>query len=394
MPGRQSIRAIGGGIILARATDPDGGYTHVAYSAETGQELWTQKRPATPSSPDMGTLAEGVYTEFVPETMEWYGYEVSTGNQLWGPVTPHESDWAFYGTYAIAAYGKHYMMGYDGRLICLDLKTGNYEWTYYVGSGGLETPYGHWPLSRGLIADGKIFTVTSEHSPSSPPWRGERIHVVDAFTGEGVWSMEGWWMQPCVADGYLVALNGYDNQIYCFGKGQTATTVIASPKVVADGSTVLIEGTIIDQSPSQPGTPCVSPESQEDWMNYLHAGKPIPMDTTGVSVKLEAFGADGSYVEIGTVMSDTLGFRSEWTPPSEGLYTILATFEGDDSYWSSYAATGLSVGPAPSPYEPIEPEEPTAPLITTEQLIIAVVIVAIVIAAVSFYLLRRRRTIK
>jgi hypothetical protein len=84
-------------------------------------------------------------------------------------------------------------------------------------------------------------------------------------------------------------------------------------------------------------------------MEYLYMQKPCPTNTTGVPVKLEAFGADGSYTEIGTVTSDPYGnFKSAWTPTKQGLYTIMVTFAGSDSYWSSYAATGLSVGPAPA----------------------------------------------
>ena len=34
-----------------------------------------------------------------------------------------------------------------------------------------------------------------------------------------------------IADGFIVGLNFYDNQIYCYGKGPSATTVTASPKI-------------------------------------------------------------------------------------------------------------------------------------------------------------------
>ena len=44
--------------------------------------------------------------------------------------------------------------------------------------------------------------------------------------------------------------NGYDNQIYCFGQGQTATTVTAAP-AINNAAKVLIKGTVTDQSPGQ-----------------------------------------------------------------------------------------------------------------------------------------------
>jgi hypothetical protein len=75
-----------------------------------------------------------------------------------------------------------------------------------------------------------------------------------------------------LADGYVVGLNYYDNQIYCFGKGPSSTTVTASPKIVADGDSVMIEGTVTDQSPgtkslevmskapNEEGVPCIADE--------------------------------------------------------------------------------------------------------------------------------------
>ena len=78
------------------------------------------------------------------------------------------------------------------------------------------------------------------------------------MTGEGIWNITGAMSPGAVADGYLVNLNPDDGYTYSFGKGQSATTVTASPKTSAQGGQVLIEGTVLDQSPAQPGTPCVS----------------------------------------------------------------------------------------------------------------------------------------
>jgi hypothetical protein len=124
-------------------------------------------------------------------------------------------------------------------------------------------------------------------------------------------------------------------------------------------------------------------------MEYLYMQKPCPADVTGVPVKLEAFGEDGSYVDIGTVTSDAYGnFKSAWTPPDEGLYTIMATFAGSDSYWSSYAGTGISVGPSPAAPEPVEiPAYPDyTPLFAG---IAAIGIVAIIIGLVNLFWKRK-----
>ena len=96
--------------------------------------------------------------------------------------------------------------------------------------------------------------------------------------------------------------------------------------------------------------------------------------------------SDGSIIDIGTVATDVSGhFKHQWTPPTKDVYTITATFMGDDSYGSSWAATGLGVDPAPEPApeygSPEWPAYPEAPAYTTIDLavIAAVVVVAILV---------------
>ena len=61
-----------------------------------------------------------------------------------------------------------------------------------------------------------------------------------------------------VSDGYLTAGNYYDGYLYVFGKGISTTTVSAPQTEVTSGHNAIISGTVLDQSPAQPGTPCVS----------------------------------------------------------------------------------------------------------------------------------------
>jgi len=380
-----------------------GWFLDVGYSATTGEELWVQNRTMQSATQfiwqmldysNTGDKEADIYTYHARDQLRSYGFNINTGEQVW-VTDPLESGWAMFPSGQITAYGKYYICTYDGKVHAYNVDDGSFAWEYFGGNAGVDTPYGHFPYYSGiLIADDKIFASNGEHSPSTPLWRGYKLHVIDAHTGEGLWNISGWFISHgnIVADGYFVGLNGYDNQLYCFGKGQSATTVTASQKVIAKGDTVLIEGTVTDQSVGQPDTPCVSKESMSAWMEYLHMQQLLPMDATGVPVKLEAFGSDGSYIDIGTVTSELTGFMYEWTPPDEGLYTILATFYGDDSYGSSYAGTGLSVGSAPTPAEPIEPEEPAeAPFITTEIAIIAAVAVAVIVGIVAYWALRKRR---
>jgi len=187
-----------------------------------------------------------------------------------------------------------------------------------------------------------------------------------------------------IGDGYLLAYNAYDNRIYCFGKGQTATTVSVTKSQIYSGETVGITGTVNDKSPAQKGTPCVSKDSMNSWIEYLLMQQPCPANVTGIPVQLRASHSDGTVITIGQVISDPDGvFRFSWTPPDEDFYKITATFEGDGSYWSSQATTTLMVSPTSPPEEPA--------YTAVDLVIIAAVIVAIVIGIVNLLVYQRQR---
>ena len=413
MPG-QSIQEITPDVIIASATtDPTlNTYMHMGYSTKTGERLWAQSRTNLPPgftttslpwgfATGIAAAGDGVYVLFTMATMQWWGYDVYTGNQIWGPTEPYTNAWGMYawglGSPALIAYGKLYAATFDGMVHCYNVKTGEHLWDYSSGNSGLETPYGIWPFTGGItVADGKIFAATSEHSPNVPLYRGEKLHVIDAETGKGVWTILGWWNGPglgasviggpAVADGYLLGLNSGDGQIYCFGKGQTETTVSASPKIVAKGSAVLIEGTVTDQSPAQKGTPAIADESMTPWMEYMNMQKPQPTNAKGVPVMLQAMRSDGTVVDIATVTSDVMGhYEIKWTPPAEGTYKVLATFLGSESYWMSSAQTAVGVDLASSSQTSTST---SAPLDLYIIVATALIIIAIAIAVI---ILRRRK---
>jgi hypothetical protein len=199
--------------------------------------------------------------------------------------------------------------------------------------------------------------------------------------------------QLAIADGYIATFNAYDNQIYCFGKGKTATTVSASPKVAVNGSSVLIEGTITDQSPGAVGTPCVSDKSMSQWMEYLYMQKPQPTNATGVPVQLLAMRSDGSMIDIATVTTDVTGHYSHvWTPPTTDKYTIVANFAGSESYWTSSAETALGVTAAPAPAyitTAAEPAPDNTPIFLGMSVAIAVVAILVVYDIISNRKLRK-----
>jgi len=398
---------------------------------EAAGSVWTPQGMSGPTvDPE-----DGVFLFQQAKTREWWGYSLETGEMLWGPTEP-EPSMTFYGMYASIYQGKLFSYGYGGQLTAYNITTGEVLWTYTARQEGFESPYGNYPSGVACIADGKLYLTSSEHSPTQPLWRGSRIRCINATDGEEIWTINHWGvgMGPgegaVIAGGYLVSLNLYDNQIYCYGKGPSATTVTAPDMGVPLGSSVMIKGTVTDQSPGATGTPAMSDEDMSEWMEYLYMQQAKPEDAQGVTVKLTSIDPNGNYQDIGEVTADIWGnFGTSWVPPVPGDYIIMAEFEGSASYGSSSDSTYISVDPAPSPAVPIEPEptepeptepeptepeptepeptepeptepeptepeptEPTeAPFITTEVAIIVAVAVVAVIGIVAYWVLRKRK---
>jgi hypothetical protein len=189
-------------------------------------------------------------------------------------------------------------------------------------------------------------------------------------------------------------------QIYSIGKGPSATTVTASPKVSTYGGSVIIEGTVTDISTGTKqkeqaarfpnGVPAVSDASQSAWMEYVYMQKPRPTNATGVQVVLSIVDSNGNYRDIGTTTSNDGFFAFNWKPDIDGQYTLYASFGGSKAYWPSHAVTSFAVDaavPTPSPFAEIA-------LPPTEMYImagVAAIIVAIAIGfAITIMVLRKR----
>jgi hypothetical protein len=385
-----------------------------AISLEAGEEgtlLWDVTFTPPQSVPDIasGTFGiggmsgptvdpeDGVFLFSESITRQWWCYDLETGEMLWGPSEP-EPGMNFYGMYSNIYQGKLLSAGYGGKLVAYNIRTGVVEWEYTASQEGWESPYGNYPIGITFVADGKVYMTSSEHSPTQPLWRGSYLRCIDVETGEELWKINNWGAGmgagdgAVIADGYIVSLNLYDNQIYCYGKGPSATTVTAPDTSVALGSNVIIKGTVTDQSPGAMGTPAMGDESMSEWMEYMYMQQPMPENAQGVTVKLTAIDPNNNYQDIGEATTDIAGnFGIAWKPPVEGTYFITATFEGSASYGSSFDTTYFVVDPAPSPTASIEPEPTEAPLITTEAVIIAAVAVVCVIGIVAFLTLRKRK---
>jgi hypothetical protein len=205
-----------------------------------------------------------------------------------------------------------------------------------------------------------------------------------------------------VADGFFVFLNCYDMKVYCVGKGPSATTVSAGPKVSVEGSSVLVEGMVTDtaagtkqneQAARFPnGVPAVSDASMSDWMEYMYMQKPRPANVTGVEVVVEVLDPNNNYYEVGRATSDANGlFHCAFTPEVPGEYTIIATFAGSESYWPSLAETAINVEEAPQP----TPEPTPTPIPMSEMYFLplstGMIVAIIVVGALLALLMLRKR---
>lgn len=385
-------------------------------SLEPGKEgtlLWN--RTFTPPSSagnisiSMGTVdpEDGVFLFSCSQTRQRWGYSLETGQMLWGPTTS-ESQINFYGMSTSIYQGKLFSYGYGGELIAYNIKTGEIIWNYTAKNVGFESPYGNYPLSLGCIADGKIYLISTEHSPSQPLWRGACLRCINTTDGKEVWKISCWEdtgasaglasSSPAIADGYIVALNLYDDLIYCYGKGPSDLTVTAPDSGVELGKSIVIRGTVTDiaagtkqngQAARFPnGVPAVSDDSMTAWMEYVYMHQSRPTNVTGVPVTIDVIDSNNNYRNIGTTTTDERGsFSLQWTPNIEGKYTVIARFEGSASYYPASSETSFAV----DPHAPTSSPYPVTVLPPTETYVLGVGIAIIIAIAISTLLILRKR---
>ena len=339
-------------------------------------------------------------------------WDLRTGQKLW--VSELSSwPWGTFGDYGISTYGGNIIYPqYDG-LVAYNWTTGKVSWKYsdralsqfetpYTDeTGQTVNPFFQWVFQ---IADGTVYIGEDEHSISQPIPRGWGLLAVNATTGELMWKLGSAMRPGAIADGYIVADNR-DGYLYGIGKGQSATTVTTNPGVTTKGSTIMIQGTVTDQSPATQTTerfapnepsviPCVSKDSMATYMEYLYLQRPLDgiyhnETIIGVPVALTALGSDGTVIDLGTAVTNGYygTFSKAWTPPAAGNYEIIASFVGDESYGSSASATAISVSPAPQ--EP-EPQPQTAIPDYTWAILGGVIAVLIALAIATVLIIKKR----
>ena len=385
--------------------DPQLGMNITAVSinpSSPGQVLWTKFFQVAPNNETRKIIAidedAGTFITQDKESVRLTAFNIADGSQAW-VVEPNDANWDTMRSTSLAAYGNLYVSGFDGILHCYDMKNGDLLWTYGNGGAGnttyagLETAWGHYPIFIDVIADGKIYLGTTEHSPDSPFYKGTQYRAINATTGEEIWTLMGWGtgmyvgQSDIVAEGCFVYLNCYDMQVYTLGKGPSSMTVEAPKAAIELGKSLVISGTVTDISAGTKqdeqaarfpnGVPAVSDESMSGWMEYVYMQKPRPTDATGVPVTLSVVDANGNYREIGKTTTNDGFFTFNWKPDIQGQYSVYASFPGSESYWPSHAITSFAVDPAaPTPL-------PTEALLQSNADIYFVPAVAGIIAAIA-----------
>ena len=317
------------------------------------------------------TCGEGHYAELNTEGQYIAIYSADTGQLVSKCAYPNGGNlWTYLSTYRpIEAYGLLYQGTFDGHVYAWNAATGELAWTWYAGPSGYDTVYGSYPGKViEMVADGKVI-INQGHTYNPPMFRGAQAVAINATTGETIWHVNSFCHSnsPVVgaADGILLLPNSYDNQLYAYGQGKSATTIDVPGTDIIMGNSITIRGTVTDQSPGKTslgmpaaGTPAISDDSMSLWMDYLYQQQPKPTNATGVPVTLSVIDANGNYRTIGTTTSDADGFYSfNWKPDIEGKYTIYASFSGSASYYPSHAVSAFTVDPSPATPTP----QPTQP---------------------------------
>lgn len=357
------------------------------------------------------TYGDGVIGLWDKELTTHYGFSVTTGKYLWATGQENYADAYGWGNAEHTwyyAYGKLYSVGIGGTLYAYDLATGKTAWTYNMSDPFGEPVTGNnWWGWIDLIADGKIYIGTLEHSANNPLPRGAPYIAVNASNGAEIWRVNGmfretrWGGNGIIGDSIIATMDTYDQRIYAIGKGPTQTTIVA-PTVSADsGKSFIIQGSITDISPGTQssglamrfpnGVPAVSDASQSQWMLYVYKQFAAPTNATGVTLSVSVVDANGNYRVVGTTTSDSTGHYSfVWKPDITGPYQVFVTFAGTGSYYGSSATATFYSDQAVAPATAAPTQPPTAADLYFIPAIVGVIVAIIVVGAVIALLVTKK----
>jgi hypothetical protein len=373
-PARVSIQFVDDGMILVVGSATIQNWEWEAgYSATTGANVWSVNRTigmiqetSGIAQAQWGGAANGVYVEHNKEIGTYYGFSMLDGKQLWGPTAPDTNPWNPYARNGVSDGSAFYLQG-PGQLRVFNVTTGTELWNFTAPSAGLQeasSTYLMEGVNSQTVGGGLVFTGTS-NSHGDQLFRGGELYALNTTTGAVVWSIDDFYSQGhagsnSLADGYLVAFNAYDNQLYCIGQGPSKTTISAPSVGVTTASPIVITGSVTDiaagtqqdavASNYPNGLPCVSDASQSQFMEAVYMQQQMPNNVTGVPVTFSVVDSNGNHYDIGTTTTNPSGtYGLTWTPPIPGDYAVTAAFDGTNSYYGSSATTYVHASDASTP---------------------------------------------
>ncbi len=417
------------GFAATNTGTPQTPYTYLAVNLNAskgaiGTVLW--QKTYNPPAGNLSVNAQPVdfqsrvFAFTYQETMQWVGYSLDTGEMLWGP-TASQAAFDYYGNpgfpslSGVAAYGHFYVASFSGITYAYNAKTGHLDWTYGNGgesnstNAGFNVFYGDYPYQVQSISNGVVYIATNEHTVPNPIYKGAKIVALNATTGQEIWKLSDYpseWSYAgsawATADGYLTAMNGYDQQVYSIGRGPSALTVTAPNAGIASGQSVVISGKVTDisagtrqdtQAADFPnGVPVASDASMTDWMGYVYQQKPLPTTFTGVTVSIDVVDANGNFRNIGTATTDYTGaYNLVWIPDIPGTYNVIATFAGTNAYWPSSGTAAFNVMSEHPTATPAPTAAPSASDMYFVPAIAGLSALIIVVAVVLALLMLRKR---
>jgi outer membrane protein assembly factor BamB len=352
---------------------------------------------------------DNVFTFGEVKQLKTWTFDLTTGKELWETNDTYaaQNQYNYYGqsqlvvNHELIVYG-----GYAGTMTAFDIRTGHVDWIHNWQSIGDESPYGNYPISVSAVSGDKIYTQTWEHSYTIPLYRGPNLTCLNATDGKVIWDDLSFGTGLGLADGRLVVSNSMDNEIYCYGKGPSGTTISAPQIIPTLGESVMLTGTVTDQTATGrrttndkidftlQGTPAVSDDSMSAWMDYKFQDQPYPTNATGVPVTIDTIDPNGNFYNIGSTTSDLNGnYAIAFTPKVSGNYQIIATFAGSKSYGPSSDTAYLKIGESTATTPTVTNAQPVSVADTYFVPAIAglFVLIIIVLALVLLSMFRKRQ---
>jgi hypothetical protein len=370
------------------------------YSAINGHSLWNLSLNYPVSANEGIALARGEDRFIVldPTESTFKCYSMLTGAIQWTSDSFSDSAWATTWTVYWSETNdneNYYAQFSDGTMRAYSLADGHEVWRSKAVPSN-EYPNNVVPYVTSLLmVDGKLygFAGYSSQYKINPISRHAMMICINATNGDTIFTLNGGIRDAAAANGYVIGTGDLDGYLYCLGKGKTSTTVTAPLTTVTAGTSVLIQGSVMDMSPASQNTPAISDADMSEWMDYLHMQNATllnnPPKPNGVSVRVAAVDSNGQVIDLGTAKSDYTGlFALSWKPTTEGIHKIFATFDGSNSYYGSFAETALSVSEAPTDTSTDQPQQ-TVPDYTVP--IIGIGIAMILAVAISTVLILRKR---